>query len=137
MLKANMRKTLILLPVLLSVFVFSGNPEASGQGQPKTLNFGTMTAGDCVLENGRLTFFPDGNGRWEANIHTNHTTNRDIWHIWFSINGSGNQRLFTVMPGDSPGMYGSPSPTIPWVAGFKFNASQYGAIAKAEVHNRC
>jgi Family of unknown function (DUF6294) len=100
--------------------------------------FDLLTSGDCVLQRGQITLSPDGSGQWEAWIHTNHTTNRDIWHMNFvALDSSGNQ-LFWINIGDSPDMYGSPSPTIPWATDFQFPSRMFPRIATIRIaRNSC
>jgi hypothetical protein len=118
-----------------------GSPISTGStgggGGSKSFSYDLLTAGDCVLERGRLTLNPDGSGQWTAYIHTNHTTNRDIWHVSFNVVDSSGRQLFPQFLGDSPGMYGSPSPTIPWVVNFQFNASQFRLIDHVTIQTSC
>jgi len=104
---------------------------------PRTFTYEVLTSGDCVLEHGALTFKPTGEGQWTAKIHTNRTMNRDIWHVSFNVVDAKGQPLFPVSLGDSPAMYGSPSPVIPWGIVFQFNTSQFKSIDHVIVHTSC
>ena len=116
-----------------------GSPGLSSHAQtsPKTFNYDVLTAGDCVLEQGTLSFSPTGEGRWRATIHTNHTTNRDIWHMSFNVLDSAGHQVFPVFIGDSPAMFGSPSPLIPWAVDFNFNANQFRGIYRITIRSSC
>jgi hypothetical protein len=104
---------------------------------PRTFKYDVLTSGDCVLEKGSLTFTSSGQGKWEARIHTNHTTNRDIWHVNFTVLDGAGHQLFPVSPGDSPNMYGSPSPVIPWAIQFNFDAAHFADIQNVQIATSC
>lgn len=114
-----------------------GSGTSGGSANTRGFNYNLLTAGDCVLERGHLTLNPDGTGQWTAYIHTNHTTNRDIWHISFSVIDSNGRQIFPIFLGDSPYMYGSPSPTIPWSIQFQFNTSLFRSIAQVRISTSC
>lgn len=104
---------------------------------PKSFPYDVLTSGDCVLEKGELTFNANGQGQWRAKIHTNHTTNRDIWHMSFNVVESTGRPLFPVFVGDSPAMYGSPSPTIPWAVNFQFDPAKFRLISHVTMRQSC
>jgi hypothetical protein len=109
----------------------------NNSGAARSFSYNLLTSGDCVLERGHLTLNADGTGQWTAYIHTNHTTNRDIWHVSFNVVDSSGRQLFPLFLGDSPNMYGSPSPTIPWSVQFQFNASQFRNISQVRISTSC
>jgi len=111
--------------------------QSSNSTSPKTFPYDVLTSGDCVLERGTLTFNANGEGKWRSQIHTNHTTNRDIWHVSFNVVESTGRPLFPVFLGDSPAMYGSPSPTIPWAVIFKFDPAKFRFISHISVRTSC
>jgi len=105
---------------------------------PRTFKYDVLTSGDCVMQEGSLSFDSTGHGKWVAKIHTNHTTNRDIWHLDFNVLDANGQSLFPVGIGDSPAMYGSPSPTIPWAIEFQFDPSKFTLIDDVDMsRNSC
>jgi len=109
----------------------------SNSTAPRAFSYDVLTSGDCVLQKGLLTFNAKGEGKWRASIHTNHTTNRDIWHISFEVEESNGRSLFPVPLGDSPAMYGSPSPTIPWAVDFNFDPAKFKFIDHVTVRTSC
>jgi hypothetical protein len=111
---------------------------SGGFDGPFIQRFDLLTSGDCVLQQGQLILNPGGSGEWEAYIHTNHTTNRDIWHMNFVALDAGGNQLFSISVGDSPNMYGSPSPTIPWAVDFQFPARLLPKVASVRIaRNSC
>ena len=113
------------------------NAKIATSNAPRTFTYDLLTSGDCVLERGALTFDAKGNGQWRAKIHTNHTTNRDIWHVSFTALDSNGRPLFPVSLGDSPAMFGSPSPTIPWAVMFTFDAAKFRLLDHVTVQTSC
>lgn len=134
--RISLRRSLTLSTLFVSLLAAPHNaPQA--QGPEKSFSYDLLTAGDCVLERGELTFSASGQGSWRATIHTNHTTNRDIWHVSFNVLDAQGRQVMPVFLGDSPNMYGSPSPRIPWAVNFNFNPGQFAAINRVTVRTSC
>jgi len=113
------------------------NTRVSNSMAPRLFTYDVLTSGDCVLQSGALTLNANGDGHWRARIHTNHTTNRDIWHVSLVVVDSNGRPLFSVPLGDSPAMYGSPSPTIPWAIDFSFEVAKFKLVDHVKVRTSC
>jgi len=93
-----------------------------------TATWPILVAGDCALRNGSLTLRDDGTATWKAEVRTNKSRSRDIWHIWFFVfNDKGGliQRLPTTL--NSPPMRPDRG-DYPWHEDFTYDKALFPLI---------
>jgi hypothetical protein len=95
-------------------------------GGAKTANFSSMSVGNCGLANGVLVLWNDGTALWTAEVWTNHTHTKDVWHLTFYILDGPEQRWVNISDKlDGPAMSdgnGGPPPHYNWRTGFQYDS---------------
>ena len=109
-----------------------GSPNASAFD----LEFPHIARGDCELDKATLTFAPDGNASWNANVKTNHTHSGDYWHAKLTLRDQSGNTIATIPEftsmrmSDDHGYY-------TWTHAFTFSPVLFTDIKSGHLNSSC
>ena len=101
-------------------------------GDPKTH---VWEVGDCRMYYGHIILRPDGTATFLANVKTEHTMRRDVWHVSIELRNSEGRTRQTIGTLNGPEM--PEKVWMNWKADFNFTKEIFPEVTSATVVGCC
>jgi hypothetical protein len=120
---------------ILTIQDMYGAPGAASTS-PYDISFPHDNLGDCELDGATIAFNADGSATWSAQVKTNHTHSRDIWHASIELLDVVQNEIESVPTFDSPDLHDDHG-YYTWQHTFSFPAVLFSEIKGARLHSSC
>jgi hypothetical protein len=111
---------------------FNENEKKIDIGNPST---NVWEVGDCRMYHGAIVLRPDGSAYFVGNVKTEHTTNRDIFHLYILLQTAEGKTVHDLGQWDGPEM--KEKVWMNWRREFSFNPKTFSQIQRAAVTGCC
>jgi hypothetical protein len=92
--------------------------------------------GDCRMSYGAVVIRPNGSGFFVGLVKTEHTWNRDIWHLIIKLRGPDGTIRQEIGPLNGPDMHDDHQ-WQRWQADFQYNPAIFGEVTTVAVDGCC